>query len=102
MSTVFQTHEFSNLPIKVSGGDIVARVSGSVSVKRRGAVRSLYGELHLRAENGGIIEVPEDDGLYDVVVEALERDEKSQQRPGKVTSSGLDDAEGEGAQTEPG
>jgi hypothetical protein len=101
MSTVTQPYEFSNLPIKVSGGDVVARISGVIERRRHGQ-HVHYGDLSLQAENGGLIEVVEDDSLYDVVVEALQLADSGRKQTAGETPSSLDSEDGEGAEKESG
>lgn len=103
MSTsAFQDYEFSNLPIKTSGGDVIGRFSGTIERRLRGSLRPLYGLLMVRAENGGLIEVLDEEPVYDVITEALEAQRESDQKGAEATPSDLDTEAEEGAQKDSG
>lgn len=70
-----EDYNFSELALMASGRVPVAHVSGTVSWTRRpDGILLKIADLYLRSANGVSVEVTEDETLFDVVFEALERE----------------------------
>lgn len=72
MQTQTEHHEFRELPLKVSGGTVVARVSGTALWKRKedGTV-ILVRDLYLEGEDNSLVEISNEDDLWCIVFQAL-------------------------------
>jgi hypothetical protein len=72
METRTEHHVFDSLPLKVSGGTVIARVSGDVMWKlREDGTLLLIRDLNLKGEDGSTVEVVSSDEIFTVVYDAL-------------------------------
>lgn len=72
METRTERHTFHNLPIKVSGGTVIARISGETLWRlREDGTVIMIRDTMLRGEEGELVEIGESDDLWCVIRDAI-------------------------------